>query len=151
MVVALALALQCCLHAHDRATREQWERSYAASGPARRGSGTPAGAAIGGGGSSQVRAQTTDYDEEAPQTHRKLLGGGENADVDVGFGTAAGQPDLVVKGGHTTLAKADGDATHGLQAAAAVSSPPLSSALATPVQKIGMDEHFDTKEKYEKE
>ena len=65
----------------------------------------------------------------------------DHNNVDVGFGADAGQADLVVKDGHAREAKAGGDATHELQAVAAASPPQLASAVAVPVQQIGVGEH----------
>ena len=118
VVAALAAGLHCWQQqnqkAQDKATRAEGERRDSGRKSSSLG-GTPAGAQAAAGTASrnsQVKTQTTEYDEEAPQTHRKLLGDGENVDVDVGFGTELGQRDLIVKDGHAREAKTNGDATH---------------------------------------
>ena len=73
----------------DRSEGEKRDAARRSSGS---GGGLPSGAVAAASyarRNSQVKTQTTEHDEEAPQTHRKLLPDGEVADhnnIDVGFG-----------------------------------------------------------------
>ena len=140
-VAALAAALHCWRRAQEQATGAEGEsRDVEKTGPSAS-RGAPAGAwatSSTPGGRGQAKTQTTDYDEEAPQTGRQLLGDGEKVGVDVGFGADAGQAELLVKGGHAREVKANGAGTHELQLVAAASPPQLASAVAVPVQQISM-------------